>query len=76
MLAVLGVLAAGVAIVWLELPKLRKLGTREKAAFYAFLAFSLGLGLAKSLRLPVPNPLDWIAYAYKPFSDFLFGLLK
>jgi hypothetical protein len=76
MLAAFGIVAAGAAIVWLELPKLRKLGKREKTAFYAFLVFSLGLGITKSLRVPLPNPLDWIAYAYKPFSDFLFALLK
>ncbi|MEF3312418.1 hypothetical protein PV433_26375 [Paenibacillus sp. GYB004] len=75
MLAVLGIMTAGIAIVWLELPKLRKLGMREKASFYTFLAVSVGLGIAHSLRLPVPNPLDWIAFVYKPFSNWLFGLL-
>ena len=76
MLAIVGITAAGIAIIWLELPNLRKLGRREKATFYTFMAVSFGLGIAKSLRVPLPNPLDWIAYVYKPFSDFLFGLLK
>ncbi|MDF2714582.1 MAG: hypothetical protein K0R28_1507 [Paenibacillus sp.] len=75
MLAVIGVMAAGAAIVLIELPSWRKWSKKEKWTFSVTLTVALTLAVAKSARAPLPNPLDWIAYLYKPFSDLVFGWL-
>ncbi|MBU7318792.1 MULTISPECIES: hypothetical protein [Paenibacillus] len=77
MVAIAGILAVGAAIVWLEVPSLvRTKRKKELWVFSLLLALGLGLSIAKSLRLNIPNPLDWIAYLYKPVSDYVFGILK
>ncbi|SCW65328.1 hypothetical protein SAMN04487970_102472 [Paenibacillus tianmuensis] len=77
MLAAAGILAFGAVIVWMEVPDLLK--NKRKKDFWVFsvlLTLGLGLAIAKSMRAEVPNPLEWIAYLYKPLSDFIFGLLE
>ncbi|TMV46943.1 hypothetical protein FE783_23745 [Paenibacillus mesophilus] len=76
MLAAFGVLAAGAAIVLIEIPFLRKRSKKEMWTFAVTLAVALALAVAKSVRVPLPNPLDWIAYLYKPFSDIIFRWLS
>lgn len=72
-----GVAAVTLFIILVELPALRRSGgRRELWAFFALLAVGFALSAVQSFRLPLPNPLDWIAYAYKPFSDALFGWLE
>ncbi|MDO3681557.1 hypothetical protein [Paenibacillus ehimensis] len=77
MLAIAGILAFGAVIVWMEVPYLLK-NKRKKDlwVFSILLTLGLGLSIAKSMRLEIPNPLEWIAYFYKPVSDYVFGLLE
>jgi hypothetical protein len=77
MWTIIGILAAAIAIGFIEVPSLWKNGQkRELWAFSFLLLTGTGLGIAKTLQIHIPNPLDWMAVIYKPFSDFLFGILK
>ncbi|RKN86081.1 hypothetical protein [Paenibacillus ginsengarvi] len=76
MLAVFGILAAGTAILLIEMPFLQKGSKKEKWTFAITLVFALGLAIAKSVRAPLPNPLDLIAYLYKPLSDWVYNKLS
>ncbi|MDF2713852.1 MAG: hypothetical protein K0R28_777 [Paenibacillus sp.] len=76
MLGIIGMLTVGAGIVLIELPLLRKRGKKEVWVFCVTLALALGLGMAKSARVPIPNPLDWIAFVYKPVSDAVFRWLS
>lgn len=75
MLGVIGIIAAGAAIVWFDLPAIKKNGKKEMWAYAVTLSAGLLLAIAKAVRMPVPNPLDWIAAVYKPISDAVFHLL-
>lgn len=77
MLASAGILIAAVIIMIIEVPSLLK--KRQKKELWVFgilLLLGTGLSIAESLQVDIPNPLDGIAIVYKPFSDFLFGLLE
>lgn len=73
----LGVITATLLIIATEVPALRRSGTRRELwTFSVLLAAGFALSAAESLRIKLPNPLDWIIYAYKPFSDALFSWLE
>lgn len=77
MLAIAGILAAALGIAMIEVPSLlRKNLRKELWVFSILLLFATGLSIAKRLHVKIPNPLDWIAAVYKPFSDALSGLLQ
>ncbi|MFM1654152.1 hypothetical protein ACI7RC_18930 [Brevibacillus sp. B_LB10_24] len=74
---IIGILAAAIAIGFIEVPSLWKSGQKRELCVFSFLLLiGTGLGIAKTLQIHIPNPLDWMAVIYKPFSDFLFGILK
>jgi hypothetical protein len=74
---IFGILAAAIAIIGIEVPRLRRKGLeKELWVFSLLLFFGTGLGIAKSLNLPIPNPLDWIIAVYKPASDALTRFLE
>jgi hypothetical protein len=75
MLGAIGIVAAGAVIVLIEFPFLRKSGKKEIWAFSVSLIVALALGIAKAVRVPIPNPLDWIAYVFKPVSEMVFKWL-
>jgi hypothetical protein len=67
------VLIGGI-IALIEAPALiRRKMTRELWIFAVVLAFAIAISILHALRIPLPNPLDWITAAYKPVSDFIFG---
>lgn len=77
--AILGVMAATAAIVFIDFPYMRSNRlTKEMWVFSILLLLGAGLSIAKALRLDLPTPLDAIALAFRPFSRFLsaIGLLK
>jgi len=75
MLVSLGILIVAVVIAMIEVPSLvRKKARKDLWVFGFLLLLGTGSGIALSLQFEIPNPLDWIAYVMKPFSDFLFGL--
>ncbi|MBW7474254.1 hypothetical protein K0T92_05820 [Paenibacillus oenotherae] len=66
-------------MVMLQVPPLRKKKlTRELWAFWILLLLGVGISIAKIVMRNVPTPLEWIAMALQPFSDFLIriGLIK
>lgn len=72
-----GVLTVTTLIIALEAPSLWRSGRRRELwTFAVLLAAGFALSAAQSLRVPLSNPLDWIIYVYKPFSDALFGWLE
>lgn len=72
-----GVLVLGGLAALLEIPSLRKRKLRrELAAFCMFLGAGVGLAIAKSLQVNLPNPLEGAAFVFKPASDWLMRLLK
>jgi len=68
---VLMITAAIIAIEWRSLMKRKHRG--ELWAFALLCMFGTGLGIAKALRLPIPNPLDWITVLYEPLSSLIYG---
>lgn len=77
MWAITGILAAGILIAILEVPPLlkRKL-KKELYVFFLLLVFGIGLSIAQTLSMNIPNPLDWIKVVYKPLSDVIYGMLQ
>lgn len=77
MWAVAGILAVTIAIIIIEVPSLRRRQLRKELwVFSIMLLFGVGLSIAKSLQVKIPNSVDWITVVYKPLSDALLGLLK
>ncbi|MFD0959195.1 hypothetical protein [Paenibacillus chungangensis] len=48
---------------------------KELWIYTALMLFGLALAIAKSMDLPLPNPLDWVAYIYGPASNLVDRLL-
>ncbi|MBO1515439.1 hypothetical protein [Metabacillus bambusae] len=77
MWVIAGILLVATLIIVLEVPPLlEKKQKKESWVFSLLLLFGVGLSIAESLDLNIPNPLDWIAIIYKPLSDLIMSLLK
>lgn len=77
MWAIIGILAVGGIIINIEVPLLLKQKSKKELWIFSILLFvAIGLSIAQSLRIKLPNPLDWVAYVYKPLSDLIFGWLE
>ncbi|MCH6266099.1 MULTISPECIES: hypothetical protein [Neobacillus] len=77
MLGVAVTIVAAIMIIAFEIPKMRKKKlTKELWVFSVLMAMAVGLGIAESLNLSVPNPLNGVRIVLQPFSDFIYGLLK
>lgn len=77
MWTVAGIFAVGILFALVEVPSLRNRKLkREMAAFFSLLFIGVGLGIAQSKQINIPNPLDWISMIYKPVSDWLMSILK
>lgn len=74
MWAILGIVTAAVVILIIEAPSLiRKKRWRELSAFFVLLFLGTGLSIALSLRVQIPNPLEWIRVVYGPISEAIFS---
>lgn len=70
------VLVGGI-IASIEAPALiRNKMTRELWIFAVVLAFAIAVSILHALRVPLPNPLDWITAVFKPVSDYIFGIVE
>ena len=77
MLGVAGTIVAAIMMIAFELPNLRKNKlTKELWVFSILMLIAVGLGIAQSLDLQIPNPLNGITIVFKPLSDFVYGMLK
>lgn len=76
-MAVIGILAIAGIIAMAEVPRLRKKGRmKELWVFMLLLLLGTGISIAESLSVKVPNPLNGIAYLYKPINEFILGILR
>ncbi|MED3958272.1 hypothetical protein P4605_13155 [Priestia aryabhattai] len=77
MLIFLGVFLLCAAVCLVEIPYLKKVNSqREKRIFWSLFTVSILIVSLKYGGVEIPNPGDGIAFLLKPFSDFLFSLLK
>lgn len=74
---ILGILTVGTLIALYEIPTLLKnKHIKELYVFSVLLIFGVILSIIESLNIDIPNPSDWIAFMYKPFSDILYSILE
>lgn len=74
-LAVIVVIFAVILIV--EIPAIAKKNKkRDLWIFCSLMLVAFTLAVAKSLQLPIPNPLDLLLVMYKPVSDAVFSLVQ
>ena len=74
---ILGILAVTVVIIFVEVPALlKKKLKKELWVFFMLLTFGVGVSIAQSLGVKLPNPLDFIKFIYQPLSDFIENLFK
>ncbi|OPH57217.1 hypothetical protein BC351_25450 [Paenibacillus ferrarius] len=77
MLTSITTILIGSIIALIESPALfRKKLTMEIWIFFTVLLIGTLLSILLELRMPFPNPMDWLTFIYKPISDFVFGILK
>jgi hypothetical protein len=65
-----GIIAVTSVIALLEVPTLwKKKLVKELWVFATLLLAGAGLSFALVMHAPIPNPLDLLAWIYKPISD-------
>jgi hypothetical protein len=70
-----GILVIVLLIAAIDIPSL----TDKKKDLWAFsilLLLGTGISVAEALHVGIPNPLDWIAAVYQPFSNWITSALK
>ncbi|MDF2681247.1 MAG: hypothetical protein K0R47_2437 [Brevibacillus sp.] len=71
------ILMLSLLIVRIEVPFLRKNAMKKELwVFLILLLVGTSLGIAEAADADIPNPLDWIAFVYKPFSDLILGTVE
>ncbi|KRE54455.1 hypothetical protein [Paenibacillus sp. Soil522] len=74
---VFGILTLAVVIAFIDVPYLLKQGLKKELwTFSILLLLGTGLSIAEGLQVEIPNPMDALAFIYKPLIDLLFGLFK
>lgn len=74
---ILGVILLAILISVYEIPKLIKNKLfKELIVFFLLLLAGTGLGIARSINLELPSPLDLITFIYKPISDTIYEVLQ
>ncbi|ATP40272.1 hypothetical protein CSE16_09565 [Solibacillus sp. R5-41] len=71
MLITLGISIVSIAIIFFELPKLKKGSTKLIWTFSILLVMGTSLNIAINLNAINSSPLDPIMYIFQPISDFL-----
>lgn len=74
---IVGVVAFFIVVIWLEVPALiKKKKIKELWLFSLMLLAGISLTIAKVAHLPIPNPLDFVTWVYRPASDMINHFLK
>ncbi|RJX37320.1 hypothetical protein D3P09_23495 [Paenibacillus pinisoli] len=77
MVAIAGIVLTAVLIAMLEVPAMRKRRLKKELfLFFAILLLAAGIGIAQSLHITLPNPLDWVAAVYGPIGRLVDSALK
>jgi len=74
---IMSVILLAIVIAVFEVPNLLKNRLlKELLVFLILLVAGTGLGIARSMELELPSPLDLISFIYKPISDAIFQALQ
>ncbi len=74
---VFGIVAIAIVIAFLEVPSLLKRRLRKELwVFSILLLLGTGISIAEGAQVKLPNPMDALAFVYKPLIDVLFGFFK
>lgn len=77
MWTIAGILIVSGWIAVLEVPGfVRGKRVKDLVVFLLLLSGSTVLSILVTLRVRLPNPVDWITAIHKPISDFIFGTLS
>jgi hypothetical protein len=75
MWSIAGILVIAVLFAAIEVPS--RIGEKKDLWVFSLLLLSAtGLSIAQALHANLPNPLDWIAVVYQPFSNWITSVLK
>jgi hypothetical protein len=76
MAGVFGILLTAAAIALLEVPAMLKHRRRDElVVFGLLLAAAAGLSVGEALKLPVPNPAEWLTLLFKPVTEWVLARL-
>ncbi|RAP75840.1 hypothetical protein [Paenibacillus montanisoli] len=75
MWAIAGVIVISGLCAAIEMPSLKG-QKKEQWVFWLLLVLGAGLGIAFALKVPIPNPLDLIAFLFKPIGYWLHNALQ
>lgn len=76
-IGVAAVVAFDTILCIFEIPKmLKQKQIKELITFAVLLLLGTAIIMLKSFDIPVPNPLDWIAWVYQPFKGIMQSLLE
>lgn len=71
------IVAAAIVIVLMEVPYLRKNSSQKDLwVFYLMLGIGVAINGAQALKIPLPNPAEWMEIVFTPISSFVFRLLQ
>ena len=77
MVAVLGIVVVALLVIMIEVPSLLKNGQKKELWIFSFLlVLGLGVSIAHSMHVKLPNPIDWIIQIYRPASEMLKNAFK
>jgi hypothetical protein len=72
---VAGILVIAILIAANDVPSLTK-KKKDLWVFSILLLLGTGISVAEVLHVGIPNPLDWIAVVYQPFSNWITSVSK
>ena len=71
-MAIVGILIISAVIIAIDVPPLvRKKRKKELWIFSTLLLFGTVLSIALARGVHIPNPLDFITWIFKPFSELI-----
>ncbi len=77
MIASLGIFLVASMVLFIEGPTLKKNNHKKDTVTFAVLyIFGVGLITAHVVFKPLPNPMDFISFLYKPLSDAVWAWLS
>ncbi|MEF3303269.1 hypothetical protein [Paenibacillus sp. GYB003] len=77
MWTIAGIVAAAALAAAFELPgMLRNRMTKDGIVFVALLVAGTAISIAYTLRVRIPNPVDFIVYLFAPASKWLDQMLS
>nr|WP_226530688.1 hypothetical protein [Metabacillus niabensis] len=73
----IGIILVGVLIIMAEVPILiRNKEIKQLGVFFILLMLGVGLSIAKTFNVNIPNPLEALIFFYKPISDVVTSWLS